>query len=95
MRLDAYEKRLLWVKSHAHTDYHKMYKSANRTQATDMYTFITSNISDDFVRRRFVNLSHTAEAYLTIRDQFAKSLAVSSLFGYILGKSGKRTFCFC
>jgi len=86
MRLDAYEKRLLWIKSHAHTDYHKMYKSANRAQATDMYNFITSSISDDFVRRRFVHLSHTAEDYLTIRDQFAKSLAVSSLFGYILGE---------
>jgi len=85
MRLAAYEKRLLWIKSHDYRDYHKMYQKANRAQATDMYNHITSELSDDYIRRRFVNMAHTAEAYLTIRDQFAKSLAVSSLFGYVLG----------
>lgn len=63
-----------------------MYQKANRTQGTDMYTHITLELSDDYIRRRFVNMAHTAEAYLTIRDQFAKSLAVSSLFGYVLGE---------
>ncbi len=30
-------------------------------------------------------MSNTAEVFLTIRSEFAKSLAISSIFGYILG----------
>ena len=34
---------------------------------------------------RFVRIAPSAEAFLTLRTECAKSLAVSSLFGYILG----------
>lgn len=85
MRLTAYEQRLSWVKSHDCRDYHRMFKTASRAQASEVYGTITAPIPSDFIRRRFLGLALTAEAFLTVRAEFAKSLAVSSLFGYLLG----------
>lgn len=64
-----------------------MIRSANRAQATAVYESITATLPCDFIRRRFQALALTAEAFITIRSEFAQTLAVSSLFGYILGKS--------
>ena len=44
-----------------------------------------SCIPNDFVRKRLLKIAVGAEAFLTLRTEFAKTLAVSSLFGYILG----------
>lgn len=86
MRLPAYEQRLKWVKSHDYRDYHRVFKTASRAQATEVYETITAPLPADFIRRRFQALAQTAEAFLSIRTEFAKTLAVSSLFGYLLGK---------
>lgn len=91
MRLPAYEQRLKWIKSHDYRDYHRVLKSASRAQATEVYRTISAALPDDFIRRRFQALAQTAEAFLTIRTEFAKTLAVSSLFGYLLGEYG----CVC
>lgn len=85
MKLQAYEQRLRWVKSHSYVDYHSMFNKANRQQATETYDRIVSSIPNDYIRKYFLSLAVTAEAFLTIRTEFAKTLAVSSLFGYILG----------
>lgn len=86
MRLPAYEQRLKWVKSHDYKDYHRMFKTATRPQATALYQTLTAQLPSDFIRRRFLALAVTAEAFLTVRAEFARTLAVSSIFGYILGK---------
>ena len=83
-RLDSCAQRQQFIDTYDN-NYHKMYKNASRAVATTLYHNITSSVSDDYIRKRFIRLSYTAEAYLTLRSQFAMSLAVSSLFGYVLG----------
>ena len=42
-------------------------------------------ILDDFLRRRFISMSYTAEIFHSRRTEFAKSCAVSSIYGYVCG----------
>lgn len=87
MALHAFEARKKFVyDSYDHQAFHRMFKSASREQATDVYNSITATLPSDYIRRRFQSIALTAEAFVTIRSEFAKTLAVSSLFGYILGK---------
>jgi phosphatidylinositol kinase/protein kinase (PI-3 family) len=88
MQLDCYAQRLRWVKSHGYQDYHKMYKAAKKKDACALYAQITDTrtLPCDYIRRRFLALAQSAEAFLTLRSEFALTLAASSLFGYILGK---------
>ncbi len=42
-------------------------------------------LPDTFLRERLIRMSNSAEVFLALRSEFAKSLAVSNIFGYILG----------
>lgn len=84
-KLNAYRMRLDWIRSHDATDYHDMFAKAQRHQAEKIYHTITSDIPKHFVKKYFQQLTTTPEAYFTFRSEFARSLAVSSVYGYILG----------
>mmetsp|Transcript_24271 Transcript_24271/g.35577 ORF Transcript_24271/g.35577 Transcript_24271/m.35577 type:complete len:261 (-) Transcript_24271:115-897(-) len=46
---------------------------------------IARTTPQDYLRRRFIRMSPSPEVFLTLRSECAISLAVSSIFGYILG----------
>lgn len=63
--------------------------SASQTKdegsAVAAFAEAAEEIPDDFLRRRLLRIATCPEAFLTLRAEFAKTLAVSNLFGYILG----------
>ena len=83
--LDCWRQRQKWIDDNG--DYHKMFRNGSRQQATALYQRITNpaSLPGDFIRRRFLSIALSAEAFLTMRAEFAQTLAVSNLFGYILG----------
>jgi DNA-dependent protein kinase catalytic subunit len=84
-RIAAYTERMEWIGSHKTPDYHKCFKSATREQAWQVFSSITAKTPSDLLKRYFKRLAMNAEAFFTLRTEFAKSLAVCSIFGYILG----------
>jgi DNA-dependent protein kinase catalytic subunit len=85
-QLEAFKMRMNWVgPSNEAESYHKMFSSADKTQADATYAAIASTLPTDFLRRHLLSMANNAETFLTLRAEFAKTLAISSLFGYILG----------
>jgi DNA-dependent protein kinase catalytic subunit len=85
-RLEAYTKRARWVgESNSAEDYHRMFAKADEQQASQVFRSLSESFPTDFLRRRLLAMSSNAETFLTLRSEFAKTLAISSLFGYILG----------
>jgi DNA-dependent protein kinase catalytic subunit len=62
-----------------------MFISATETHAIKINKKIKNCIPNYFIRNKLLRIAMGAEAFLTLRTEFAKTLAVSSLFGYILG----------
>ena len=85
-KLEAFKSRAAWVGEANGADcYHKMFAKATKEQAEAVFASITATIPTDFLRRRLISMSSNPETFLTLRAEFAKTLAISSLFGYILG----------
>ena len=82
---EAFQIRYNWVKSHKPQEYHKMIRDASQKSANEVYTKMLNLLPNDFIRRRFLKVAESPESFITLRTEYSKSLAVSSLFGYILG----------
>ncbi|KAJ1412143.1 kinase-like domain-containing protein [Ochromonadaceae sp. CCMP2298] len=64
--------------------YHKMFQKGT-PEASQLYQQMVATLPPDLLRRRLLTWAPTPEALLTIRSEFGKTLAASSIFGYILG----------
>jgi DNA-dependent protein kinase catalytic subunit len=62
-----------------------MFIEAKEKDAIHKNKQIKDCIPNYFIRNKLLKIAMGAEAFLTLRTEFAKTLAVSSLFGYILG----------
>ena len=82
---DAFSIRYDWVKGNDIPSYHKMFRDASEKNAVAVCKQVDDLLPDDFLRRRILKTSVGPESFITLRTEFAKTLAVSSLFGYILG----------
>ena len=67
------------------SSYHKMFKETTRGTILDIYNKMNNVLPDDFIRKKLLKMSHGPESFITLRTEFSKSLAVSNLFGYVLG----------
>ena len=65
--------------------YHTMFTTQSTVAAHSVWGEMTAALPDDFMRRGLLRLCCNAEAFLSVRSEFARSLAVSSVFCYVLG----------
>ena len=63
-----------------------MFMKASREDTVSHFSALTSMLNDDLLRKFIFKLSATPEAFLSVRSFFAKSLAVTSVGGYLLGE---------
>lgn len=74
-----------WMPSHDSASYHAMYKTRKSALARKTFEEFLTKIPVDFLRRKLIRMSGSASEFLTMRTEYALSLAASSAFGYILG----------
>uniref|UniRef100_A0A8C3EIJ4 DNA-dependent protein kinase catalytic subunit n=1 Tax=Corvus moneduloides TaxID=1196302 RepID=A0A8C3EIJ4_CORMO len=65
--------------------YHAMYRNANRTEAVTSFRSRESSVPEDLLRRAFVKMSTSPEAFLALRSHFASSHALMCISHWILG----------
>ena len=65
--------------------YHKMFKEMTRDTIIDIHDKMNNVLPDNFIRKKLLKMSQGPESFITLRTEFSKSLAVSNLFGYVLG----------
>jgi len=89
MNMVAAQKREQWIGGKNRIDavaYCNLYKDKSSKEAEDLWNNeICPIVPDDFIRRRLLRMSLSPEAFITIRQNFARTLAVSNLWGYIIG----------
>lgn len=85
-QLEAAKYQFQLVKhNHQYQNYHSRYSSSTVTSTYEEYSKMISTIPSNLIRRRLLRKANSPEAFFTQRQEFAKTLAVSSVFGYILG----------
>ncbi|XP_035175280.1 DNA-dependent protein kinase catalytic subunit [Oxyura jamaicensis] len=65
--------------------YHVMYKNASRTETVISFKSRESSVPEDLLRRAFVKMSTSPEAFLSLRSHFASSHALMCISHWILG----------
>uniref|UniRef100_A0A8C3K0K1 DNA-dependent protein kinase catalytic subunit n=1 Tax=Calidris pygmaea TaxID=425635 RepID=A0A8C3K0K1_9CHAR len=65
--------------------YHVMYRNASRTEAVMSFRSRESSVPEDLLRRAFVKMSTSPEAFLALRSHFASSHALMCISHWILG----------
>ena len=84
--LVASEKRYEWLdSSHDTKSYHNMYQNKTSQDTHQLFQELQNDIPYSFLRSYFINLSTCPEGFLTLRSEFAKSLAITCVYGYLLG----------
>uniref|UniRef100_A0A8C3TYH6 DNA-dependent protein kinase catalytic subunit n=1 Tax=Catharus ustulatus TaxID=91951 RepID=A0A8C3TYH6_CATUS len=65
--------------------YPAMYRNASRTEAVTSFKSRESSVPEDLLRRAFVKMSTSPEAFLALRSHFASSHALMCISHWILG----------
>ncbi|KAG2458009.1 PRKDC kinase, partial [Polypterus senegalus] len=65
--------------------YEVMYKRANRTETITSFQRLEHLVSGDLLRKAFMQMSMTPEAFLSLRSHFASSHALMCISHWILG----------
>ncbi|XP_066575742.1 DNA-dependent protein kinase catalytic subunit isoform X2 [Amia ocellicauda] len=65
--------------------YEEMYKKANRTETLANFKNIEQMVPEDLLRRAFIKMSTTPEAFLSLRSHFTSSHALMCVSQWILG----------
>ena len=65
--------------------YHAMFKSASVDTVSAIYAQTSGVVPWDLLRRELFSLAPHPEEFLTMRNEFARSLATFSIAGYVLG----------
>jgi hypothetical protein len=76
-----------WLGKKYGNDYNKCYEKAGREEAVNVFEALSATVPDYLLRRRLLRMCARAnpEAFLTLRTQFANSVAVLSVCSYLLG----------
>ncbi|KAM9024210.1 DNA-dependent protein kinase catalytic subunit [Ara ararauna] len=72
-------------KAQGFSRYHVMYRNANRTETVKSFRSRESSVPEDLLRRAFVKMSTSPEAFLSLRSHFASSHALMCVSHWILG----------
>jgi DNA-dependent protein kinase catalytic subunit len=91
MTTNASEKRFDWMGSNDPRAYLKLYKDKTSVDIQKLAREVYATTPTDVIRRHLLEMSSTAEAFVTLRFRFAKTLAASNTFGYILGELSTST----
>ncbi|XP_060730052.1 DNA-dependent protein kinase catalytic subunit isoform X1 [Tachysurus vachellii] len=65
--------------------YVETYKKANRKDTVNNFKRLEQSVPEDLLRRAFVNMSMTPEAFLSLRSHFASSHALLCISHWVLG----------
>ncbi|KAJ8369167.1 hypothetical protein SKAU_G00091950 [Synaphobranchus kaupii] len=65
--------------------YHEAYKKANRNETVNNFRNIERLVPEDLLRRAFLKMSRTPEAFLFLRSHFSSSHALICISQWILG----------
>uniref|UniRef100_A0A8V5FUE0 DNA-dependent protein kinase catalytic subunit n=1 Tax=Melopsittacus undulatus TaxID=13146 RepID=A0A8V5FUE0_MELUD len=65
--------------------YQVMYRNANRTETVKSFRSRESSVPEDLLRRAFVKMSTSPQAFLSLRSHFASSHALMCISHWILG----------
>ncbi|XP_071593605.1 DNA-dependent protein kinase catalytic subunit [Heliangelus exortis] len=65
--------------------YHLMYRNASRTETVMAFRSRESSVPEDLLRRAFVKMSTSPEAFLSLRSHFASSHALMCISHWIVG----------
>lgn len=65
--------------------YAELYKKANRVDTVNNFRRLEQMVPDDLLKRAFVRMSTTPEAFLSLRSHFSSSHAVLCISHWILG----------
>uniref|UniRef100_A0A8C0BUS0 DNA-dependent protein kinase catalytic subunit n=1 Tax=Buteo japonicus TaxID=224669 RepID=A0A8C0BUS0_9AVES len=65
--------------------YHIMYRNASRTETVMSFKRRESSVPEDLLRRAFLKMSTSPEAFLSLRSHFASSHALMCISHWILG----------
>ncbi|TSL34570.1 DNA-dependent protein kinase catalytic subunit [Bagarius yarrelli] len=65
--------------------YAETYKKAKRTDTVNNFKRMEQSVPEDLLRRAFVNMSMTPEAFLSLRSHFASSHALLCISHWVLG----------
>uniref|UniRef100_W5KIE9 DNA-dependent protein kinase catalytic subunit n=1 Tax=Astyanax mexicanus TaxID=7994 RepID=W5KIE9_ASTMX len=65
--------------------YAEVYRKANRTDTVNNFKKIEQTVPEDLLRRAFVRMSTTPEAFLSLRSHFASSHALLCISQWVLG----------
>ncbi|XP_010572684.1 PREDICTED: DNA-dependent protein kinase catalytic subunit isoform X5 [Haliaeetus leucocephalus] len=65
--------------------YHIMYRNASRTETVTSFKRRESSVPEDLLRRAFLKMSTSPEAFLSLRSHFASSHALMCISHWILG----------
>jgi hypothetical protein len=84
--LTASNKRNKWVgNGNDGKTYHTMFKEKDKESALKIFAEVKEEIPDHFLRSYLLSMCSGPESFITLRAEFAKTLAASSIFGYVLG----------
>uniref|UniRef100_A0A8B9FR78 DNA-dependent protein kinase catalytic subunit n=1 Tax=Amazona collaria TaxID=241587 RepID=A0A8B9FR78_9PSIT len=72
-------------KAQGFSRYHVMYRNADRTETVKSFRSRESSVPEDLLRRAFVKMSTSPEAFLSLRSHFASSHALICISHWILG----------
>ena len=64
---------------------HRLFKEARREDVVASFEKVVSMVPSAVLRLHLLQLAPAPEAFLTLRDAFARSLSMTSICGYILG----------
>ncbi|KAI5104092.1 DNA-dependent protein kinase catalytic subunit [Silurus meridionalis] len=74
--------------------YAETYKKASRRDTVNNFTRIEQSVPEDLLRRAFVKMSTTPEAFLSLRSHFASSHALLCISQWVLGIGDRHLFNF-
>ena len=85
LQIESVKIRNNWLKDNSTPTYHQMFKNATKKNIYDLYDKMNKLLPNNFIRKKLLKICMGPESFLTLRTEFSKTLAISSLYGYILG----------
>jgi DNA-dependent protein kinase catalytic subunit len=83
--LDASCSHQDWLGSYDAASFHSMYKACGVHDSEELFRRMTTQLPADLLRRRLISMSSDSAVFLAVRNEYVRSLAASSIFGYLLG----------
>lgn len=83
--INSFENKIKGKRRNACDLYYAMYQIATRDETMKQVVKQHNTLPDDLLRKGILSLASSSEAYLLIRTQFARTLAVFNVSSYVIG----------